>query len=346
MADKELVTRLHTAAHDITKLILSQEHMHMKEPWEMVLGGLIIPEMVKHQPDVLDKFPEFIDLLKQHSPEKVREFFTPKTVENEVVVEKEVIKEVVKKEIVTVNSNGKPLPKHTPNADGGKHRRLKAGVNKTKKFEREISCSDRDHVLKWWNQNQHLVPKDDPICVRLAEEINLNNTGIDKPIAPAQLSDYVSWLCRLAKGPQKDRDGYTSNAIGGGFITIAPVFSAELMQEVVDNYNQQQEEKRIRDKAHQDMRAEIAKTGGVVPAPEPTAIGFEQPGASKPAPAPKQAAAPAPAPQPAVVEEPVQEEAPAPVEETQAKVETQQEEAPAPAPAVQDDDEDIDITWA
>ncbi len=93
-----LLDKLHDAVLTITELVVQKEHKHMKKPWEMILGGLIIPALVSEDEDIL-KEASNAELMKKYSKEKIKEFFnpTPKVIETEKIVEvpKEIVKEVI-----------------------------------------------------------------------------------------------------------------------------------------------------------------------------------------------------------------------------------------------------------
>ena len=98
----DMINSLNDAVSVITPLVLTAEHAHMKGPWQMIMGGLILPEIVRLDPKVLDENPTYRELLEQYDRKKVEAFFTEKKVEVEKIVEKVVIKEVPGATTVTV----------------------------------------------------------------------------------------------------------------------------------------------------------------------------------------------------------------------------------------------------
>jgi len=244
----DLINQLHDAVTAITPLVLSAEHAHMKQPWQMILGGLIIPEIVKLDPKVLDSNPGYKKLLAQYDKKKVAEFFTEKIVEK--VVEKIVEKPVTKEKIVHV-------PTGNPVVVAGKvrYRRLKDdGVKKISRLEREIMLYDRDVIITWWNDNQRLVPDDDPVCKALAEEINIACTG-SKPIAAAQIAGYFSHLCRMGLCSADYRTARFKKNMELKNITVMPVYSEKLLKEIKENNVAEKADEIAMKAAHEKMRA-------------------------------------------------------------------------------------------
>lgn len=234
---------LRDAVATIAPLVLTPENAHMKKPWEMIVGGLILPEMVKQDPAVLEIDPSFKDLLEEHTKEKVHKFFhpAPKMIE----AKKEVPKIVEKTRVVKVKDGSGA-------SSSGKFRRLKDKVKKVSRFERNLTPNDRDSIIARWNAEQRLVPKEDPICVEMAEVIN-KNSGLE-PIAPLQIAGYFSYLCRLGQTTEATREARIDRAIKRGAMTVRPKFSKELIQEIIDNYNSQRKEEDQRKKDHEELR--------------------------------------------------------------------------------------------
>jgi hypothetical protein len=135
-----------------------------------------------------------------------------------------------------------------------KHRRLKDGVNKEKNFEREMTCSERDLIIRWWNQNQRLIPKDDPVCADLAQAIN-GTTTTKAPVSAMQVAGYLSYLCRMGRWLSADRDARFERTKKRGAITILPVYSAALITAINENWEREREDERLRAEAHARMRA-------------------------------------------------------------------------------------------
>lgn len=250
----DMITRLNDAVCTITPLVLTADHAHMKEPWKMILGGLILPEMAKLDPSVITENPAYKDLLAQFDKAKVAEFFSEKTVEVEKVVEKVV--EKIKEVRVEVPSTGDKVVV----AEKVRYRRLKDdGVKKISRLEREISSYDRDMIISWWNKNQRLVGDDDPVCKELADKINADCSG-DKPLAPAQVAGYFSHLCRMGLCDPAYRAERFEKNIKHGAISITPDYCPLLLEEIKENNVEEKADEAIRKAAHDKMRA--AKAAG------------------------------------------------------------------------------------
>lgn len=221
-----LISQLNEAVKVITDLVKKDEYSHMRKPWEMVIGGLIVPAMIEVDRTLVEH-PRYKALQEKYTREKLEEFFNPK-------------------------------PQNIPVSGGVKFRRLKDKVNKKSRFERELGQYDRDKLILWWNKNQRLVPKDDPkqsggsVCVALAEELNREQK--DKaPIAPLQLGGYFSYLCRMALRTERTRMVRFENACKRGAISILPVYTPELLDAIRENYNEARREESQRAKDHAEL---------------------------------------------------------------------------------------------
>jgi hypothetical protein len=140
----------------------------------------------------------------------------------------------------------------------GKFRRLKDnGVAKVKRFERELECLDRDIIIRWWNNNQRLVPADDPVCVTLANEIN--STGTTVKLSSMQVAGYLSHLCRLGKLTHTDRQVRISRTVERGDISVIPEYSRPLLNAIVENWERERQDEALRAQAHAQMRAAKAE---------------------------------------------------------------------------------------
>lgn len=295
----DLVDKLNSAAFDITALLLSQkEYEHMKEPWQMFMGGLILPAIAKEDPTVLDD-PQHKELLESFTKEKIAEFFTPKTVEVPVekivekIVEKPVdriVEKVVEKPVDRIVEKIVEKIVHVPLTTGTdvKFRRLKDDITKKKLMERQIICEDRDRFIAWWNANQRLVPDTDPVCGELAKKINESNPNAS-PLAPAQVAGYFSHLCRVGMKTEAVRNEIIRKSLKRGVFTITPCYSQKLLDEIQKNWELQRADEEARRKDHEILRARRAagdttpvvaivdKEQGVVTSPEPIAPAVQTP---------------------------------------------------------------------
>jgi len=288
----DLVEKLNSAVFNITPLILSKEFEHMREPWQMMMGGLILPAIAKEDPSVLNE-PEFKELLESYTKDKVEEYFKPKTVEVSVdrVVEKKVevekvVEKIVEKVVhVPVDRVVEKIVEkvvHVPLTTGTdtKFRRLKDDITKKKLMERQLVCEDRDVFIGWWNANQRLVPDTDPVCGILAKAINEARLNAS-PLAPAQVAGYFSHLCRVGMKTEAVRNEIIRKSLSRGVFTITPVYSQKLLDEIQKNWELERADETARRKDHEILRARRAagdttpvvaivdKEKGVVTSPEP-----------------------------------------------------------------------------
>lgn len=254
-----LLEDLHRAAFTITPLITKPEYEHMKQAWEMVLGGLIAPAMLKEDPSAVGEALK--PLLERYTPEKVRAFFMPK----KEIVEKR-IKEVVIKKV--------PTP-------GEMHRRIKDEVKKVKRADDLFRCADRDIMIRWWNDNQALCPEDDPVCVKMTALINAGRADV-KAVYPPQVAGYISHLARMGLRTADEREKVFNRSIKRGKHSVMPVYTEAFIKKIIDNRNAQKaeaakraaEHKRIREERglppkEAAVKTEIVSTGIV---PDPSAV--------------------------------------------------------------------------
>ena len=132
-------------------------------------------------------------------------------------------------------------------------RRLKSGVAKQKRFERELDPAARDVMIRWWNTNQRLVPKDDPVCATLTEQINAL-TPNEEPLSPMQISGYFSHLCRMGLKTEDERLVRFNKSIERGAHSIMPKYSKELEAAIFENWEHERKNEEARKKDHQAMR--------------------------------------------------------------------------------------------
>jgi hypothetical protein len=144
-------------------------------------------------------------------------------------------------DVVTVTSN--------------KHRRLKNGVEKISRIKRDMSPEDRDHIIRWWNREQRLVPKEDPVCATIAEQL----VSGGQPLSSMQVAGYFSYLCRMGLWSLAEREARFQRTKTRGHITIIPQYSPGLVALIQINWEREREDERIRTEAHREMRAAKAQ---------------------------------------------------------------------------------------
>jgi len=224
---------LRDAAFAISPLVVEKAFSHMKEPWEMILGGLIFPAMIKEDPESIKENPKFVALMEKYSKEAVTEFFTPK-------VEEKVIETVVERVKVISGAGG-----------AVKFRRVKEKVSKDKKMERTLRASDRDIIIKWWNTNQRLMDRTSGECQALVDAIHATDTSVE-PLAPAQVAGHVSRLSDM--GMKHDREERALRWITKGMCTVRPEWTKEFLDAIERNYEAERKDEAERAKDHALIR--------------------------------------------------------------------------------------------
>jgi hypothetical protein len=222
----------------LSQLAIRSEFVHMKKPVEMILGGLLIPYLMK-QTDVDTSDAGIQKLLGQFTKEKVKAFFNPKAIEREVI--KEVPVEVEIEKIVEILVTGRPV-----------FRRIKSGVSKEKRIKRTLDTLGRDTLIRWWNVNQRLVPSEDPVCATLTDQVNVQQPMLD-PLSSMQIAGYFSHLCRLGRATSGERDARIAAAMERGDITVVPEYSAELMKAIQDNWEKERADEAERSHQHAEL---------------------------------------------------------------------------------------------
>lgn len=207
-----------SAAETLQKLVLSGKGAHMRTHVQTLIGGLALPELVKR--GAIDKNdPAIKEALKKYSRTEIKKQLSPAPVEVPVEVEVETV------------VHEQPV-----------YRRLKVGLNKQKRKKRALDSIGRDVLIRWWNANQRLIPKDDPVCVTLTDQINAimdkRGDGLE-PLSPMQIAGYFSHLCRLALRTVADRDIVLTRSVKRGNFSVIPRFSQELIDAVQENWERE-----------------------------------------------------------------------------------------------------------
>jgi hypothetical protein len=136
---------------------------------------------------------------------------------------------------------------------GTKFRRLKDnGVNKVKRFERDLTLSDRDTIIHFWNDEQHLIKDDDPACAKIAEDINSSTSG--RPLSSMQVAGYLSYLCRLGQWTAEDRKARIDRSMRQGRISVRPAYTQRLINEIIENWERERADERERARVHAAIR--------------------------------------------------------------------------------------------
>jgi len=210
------------------KLVLQGKFAHMKTHVQAIMGGLLLPSLVDNgQLDA--KEPEVAELLKSYSKPEVKKMLNPEPVTvTEVVHERPVF------------------------------RRIKDGVNKEKRIKRELDPAGRDILIRWWNVNQRLVPKEDPVCATLTAQVNALN-GHEEPLSSMQIAGYFSHLCRTGLCLAEERDARLRNSMKRGAHTIMPEFTQELLDAIKENWVRERANEAARVTDHAKLAAQREK---------------------------------------------------------------------------------------
>jgi len=228
---------------EVTARAAKPEHAHMIKPWEMVFGGLILP-IIAEVDEAVKAHPKFAELMEKYSKENVSKFFESHEIEKvkELVkiVEKPVVETKIVEKIITVDTARKPMLHDTVEVNG-KFRRLKDTVNKIARKKNDIPPAGRDAINEWWNKEQRLTKDGD--CQPIADEIN--KWGQCQPLSAAQVSGWISWLCRLALKSNEQRGAYVIAAMKRGKFSVAPHFTPKFIDEIAKN-----KELQANDEAH------------------------------------------------------------------------------------------------
>lgn len=238
---------------EITKRTVTVEHAHMLRPWEMVLGGLILPMLAEEDPAVKES-GRYAELMARYDKDSVEKMFSTKAAKE--VVERVVEKVVERVVEVPVGDAVRKPTLHRTVKSAGKFRRLKDKVNKVARKRNDIPLEGRDLINRWWNNNQRLV-KPGEECQAIADEINALHACA--PLSASQVSGWISWLCRLALKTTNDREDYIAKALKIGKFTVIPKFPDRLVNEITNNKRHIAEERERARRAKEQMKTEASK---------------------------------------------------------------------------------------
>lgn len=202
---------LNTVNDVLGRLLLAGEFTHMKLHVQSILGGMLLPQMVNNG-DLDGDDPDVTKLIDAYSKEKVKALLNPEPLPIEV--ERIVMEKVFERPI---------------------YRRIKNGVNKESRMVKQLTPEGRDILIRWWNVNQRLVPKEDPVCVTLTEQINALDPASD-PLSSMQIAGYFSHLCRIGLRMEAERIAVFERSIKRGDHTVMPKYTAPLLEAIEENW--------------------------------------------------------------------------------------------------------------
>jgi hypothetical protein len=273
--DQEYLDQLNVLAGDITKRIVKPDYAHLLEMWKAFLGAFVGPEIARLDPDSIDDKRKA--LMEKYNKEAIKKMFNPEPIKIEVekIVEKVVEKIVYKDRVVAAPSalpdqNDIVLPQ--TGAPSTSNRRYRPSVNKVKRAVRSMKPSERENIIKLFNNVQALMDKDDALCANIVKQHNdLLTAGEDKTY-PSQVAGYWSWLCRVVLMPITKQDQWYSSAIKKGSITAScpmPIANDHFKKVIIENQEEQQALDAHRSAYKNHMR------GAPSPAQDkPSSIGF------------------------------------------------------------------------
>jgi hypothetical protein len=233
----------------LTERVLSTEYAHMVKPWEMVFGGLVLPVLAEMEATLKDD-QKYIELTSRYNREYIEDFFSTKTVEK--VVTQTVVEKEIRFEVIEGSGTNRGPTLHGTVKAGGKFRRLKDTINKISRKVVELPPEGRDAINTWWNKVPDL--SDVGFCQKIADEINLTS-GI-APLSAAQVSGWVSWLCRITLMTEDEFNAYVDKAISNGKFSVRPILTNLRISQVANNKARLQEDRRIAAEAKARMKAE------------------------------------------------------------------------------------------
>jgi hypothetical protein len=221
---------LNTVNDVLGRLLLAGEFTHMKLHVQSILGGMLLPQMVNNGD--LDGDDENVSkLIEAYSKEKVKALLNPEPLPIEI--ERVVMEKVFERPV---------------------YRRIKHGLNKEKRMVKGLTPEGRDILIRWWNVNQRLVPKEDPVCVTLTGQVNSVNPS-DDPLSPMQISGYFSHLCRVGLRIDIEREAVFQRSIKRGDHTVMPKFSQRLIDAIRENWERERALESTRKADHEKLKA-------------------------------------------------------------------------------------------
>jgi hypothetical protein len=229
--------QLHTLAFAVTPDIL-KEYSHLSDLWQALLGGYVLPEMAKSEPESIVGNAGYKALMDKYSKENIAEMFKG---EDKIV---EVIKEVptiIEKTVVVREGE------HVV------HRRLKSDIHKISRKKRPLNAAERDLVIKVFNEKQDMLDKTSEVFKNIADVVDAARDEDDKVSAP-QLAGYWSSLCRWADRPKVRREQWIEKSLKKCIFNITPVYSERFVAKIKANYMAKRAEAAERAKDHAKIR--------------------------------------------------------------------------------------------
>lgn len=214
---------------------------HMVELWRMMLGGYVLPELAKSEPDILTN-EGYRDLVKMYDKDAITKFFARETTVVEVPVER-IVEVPVIVEKTTVLSGEKVT-----------HRRIRTDVAKVSRKVRGLTPNERDIVISVFNEKQDLIDKTSAVFKTLVDRFNEGHAEDDQ-ISASQLGGYWSSLCRWADQTPEYRLKWIRKSIEKGVYNIEPIYTPEFVEKIKTHYKLSREEDEARRRDHSEIKA-------------------------------------------------------------------------------------------
>jgi hypothetical protein len=201
------------------RLVIQGQNAHMKVPVQAIMGGLLLPTLVKNG-GVDKSAPEVAGLLEEYSKKNIKQMLSPDPITvTEVVHERPVF------------------------------RRIKTDVHKEKRIKRELDPAGRDILIRWWNVNQRLIPDNDPVCVTLTAQVNSRHPN-EEPLSSMQIAGYFSHLCRMGLRTEEDREDRFMRSMKRGAHKVMPKYTQELLGAIKENWERERANEAARPMDH------------------------------------------------------------------------------------------------
>jgi hypothetical protein len=249
--------QLHTLAFSVTPDIV-KGYPHLMELWKAMLGGYVLPEMAKAEPETVAGNAGFQALVDQYTKENIEKLFAPEV--EEKVVEKIVELPTIVEKTVVVREGDKVV-----------HRRLRTDIHKISRKKRQLNSYERDLVINVFNEKQDMLDSTSEVLKTLVDVVNSARLP-EEYVSASQLAGYWSSLCRWADRDRARRLAWIAKSLKKEIYTITPVYTDVFIAKIKENYAKKAEETVKRKADH----AEIKRTGerrkvivSEVPAKEP-----------------------------------------------------------------------------
>jgi len=257
--------QLHDLVFKVTPELVKPEFMHLMDIWKAFLGGYVLPEMARQEPDKVAGNKQYEGMILEYSRDKILAMLkggTEKIIEK--IVERVVEKPVVIEKTVLVSSGEQVL-----------HRRLRSTVKKIRRKERDLVSMERDLVIGIFNTRQDMLDKSSETCKNIIESINKTRAPEDK-ISSYQLAGYWSSLCRWGLDTKAHRDDWITKSMAKGVYSVAPIYSDEFVHKIRVYHEVRKEEAITRAKDHAEIKATGVRRKVIVSQTIPQAVQAEE----------------------------------------------------------------------